>query len=142
MSEANRRFISFKYPEEIQELTVMHPFILMIIADLSAFCWMQGYPAPVITCLGRTDEENHREHSVSETHPELRAFDLRSEVYTEVQHAAIVKHLQQKFNQWAAVGPDGQPRLVVYHKTDIGSFHFHVQLHSKFALPKFVGMNA
>jgi hypothetical protein len=147
---ASRRFFACKYPEEIHELAVLHPYALIVFAGLTAYCYDRGYPAPTLTSIGRTEEENAKDGAESMAHPELRAFDVRSTDYTLAQIEDIKEYMNREFAQYAAVSSsNGKKLLCVYHevrklvkgKWVSGGWHFHFQIHRRWALPTFTGMN-
>lgn len=138
---SNRQFFTCKYPDEIHELTVLHPYALIVFAGLVAYCMDRNYPAPVITCIGRTPEEDEAEGAESDSHSTLRAFDVRSTVYTQAQIEDICDYMNKEFAEYAAVSAKtGKRILAVYHKVEDGQWHFHFQCHGRFRLPKFMGM--
>lgn len=138
---SNRQFFTCKYPDEIHELMVLHPYALIVFAGLVAYCMDRGYPAPVITCIGRTPEEDEAEGAESDSHSTLRAFDVRSSIYTQDQIEDICSYMNKEFAQYAAESAKTQKRiLAVYHKVTGGGLHFHFQVHGRFRLPVFKGL--
>lgn len=139
----SRRFFTCKYPDEIRELMVLHPYALIVFAGLVAYCMDRGYPVPIITCIARTPEESVAEGAESDSHETLRAFDISSHPYTLAQIEDIAAYMNTEFAQYAAVSSKtGKKVLCVYHKTDAnGAYHFHFQIHGRFRLPVFTGMN-
>ena len=141
---ASRRFFTCKYPDELHELMVLHPYALLVFAGLSAYCYDRGYPEPVITCIGRTPEEDVQEGAESDSHSTLRAFDISSRPYTMAQIEDIADYMNREYAQYAAVSAKtGKRILCVYHKTEKnGALHFHFQIHGRWRLPVFKGMGA
>lgn len=137
----NQRFFECKYPDEIHELTILHPYALFVFAWLVRLCFENKLPAPILTSIARTSEEDELEGAVSDSHRTLRAFDVSSKAYTQEQIEFITIKLSKLLSQFAAVNSEGEPRLVVYHKTKKGAWHFHFQVHAKYRLPEFKGMN-
>jgi hypothetical protein len=119
----------------------LHPYALVVFAGLVACCWENNLPAPVLTSIGRTAEENLAEGAESDSHVTLRAFDISSRPYTMPQIEFIISYMTKKFGHLGAVNDKRQVRLVVYHKTETGAFHFHFQIHGKYRLPPFTGMS-
>lgn len=139
---SSRRFFTCKYPEEIHELMIVHPYALLVFAGLSAYCFERNYPAPVITCIGRTPEEDEAEGAESDSHSTLRAFDISSRPYTQAQIDDIIQHMTKTYGKYGAISAKtGKVSLVLHHKVDGGAFHFHFQVHSKYRLPTFQGMD-
>lgn len=141
MAKSKRHFY-MKNPTEIHELMVLHPYALIVFAGLVAYCFDRGYPAPVITSIARTEEENAAAGAESDAHVSLRAFDVRSFVYTEEQIEDIKQYMNKEFEMYAAVNSKGHRVLCVYHKVEGGGMHFHLQIHRRFALPYFQGMES
>lgn len=81
----------------------------------------------VVTSTIRTHEENKAIGSVSRTHVEGRAADIRSRNFDNIAIKEFIKFFNHKYEDIAAISrSDGKPRLVVYHDSGNGS-HFHVQ---------------
>lgn len=139
---SSKRHFTCKNPDEIHELMVLHPYALIVFAGLVAYCHDRGYPAPVITSIARTYEENMKDGAESDSHVTLRAFDVRSTCYTQKEIDDLVSYLNKEFAQYAAVNKQGNRRLAVYHAVEGGQFHFHIQVHARFRLPPFKGMDA
>lgn len=138
---SSKRHFTFKDPNEIHELTVVHPYLLLVLSGLVAYVHDRGYPPPVITCLARTPDEDDAVGAESDSHSTLRAFDVRSSVYTQDQIEDICDYMNKEFAQYAAVSAKtGRNILALHHKVAGGAMHFHIQIHRRFALPTFKGM--
>ena len=138
---SSKRFFSFKHPDELQEIMVIHPYTLIVLSGLVAYCHDRGYPAPVITCLARTPDEDDAVGSESDSHSTLRAFDVRSTSYTQSEIEDICSYMNREFAQYAAVSAKtGKKLLALHHKVAGGAMHFHFQIHGRFRLPTFQGM--
>ena len=137
----SKRFFTCKYPDEINELMVIHPYALIVFAGLVAYCHDRGYPAPIITSIARTAEENAKEGAESDSHCTLRAFDISSHPYTLDQIKDIKDYMNREFEQYAAYNKRGHRVLCVYHAVPGGAFHFHMQINRRWALPEFTGMD-
>lgn len=137
---SNRLFWSCKDPHELLELMYVHPYTLLVFAGLVAYCYDRGYPAPLLTSIGRTVEENELDGAESMSHPELRAFDISSRPYTLDQVKDICAYLNKEFDQYAAVSRSGKKLLALYHKVEGGAYHIHIQIHRRFALPIWKGL--
>jgi hypothetical protein len=138
----SKRFFTCKHPNEIHELMVIHPYLLVVFAGLVSYCHSCGYPAPVITCIGRTPAEDDAVGAESDSHSTLRAFDVRSSTYTAEQIKDICDHMNREYADYAAVSAKtGKKILALHHKVDGNSFHFHIQIHGRYRLPVFKGMD-
>lgn len=138
---SSKRFFSCKHPDEINELMVIHPYALVVFAGLVAYCHDRGYPSPVITCIGRTKSEDISTGSESDSHSTLRAFDVRSSIYTQAQIEDICDYMNREFSQYAAISAKTNKKiLALCHKVSGGAMHFHFQIHGRFRLPEFKGI--
>ena len=138
--QSNRQFWSCKDHLEIYELQFVHPYLLIVFAGLNAYCFDRGYPAPIITSLARTVEENDLVGAESDSHITMRAFDISSRPYTLKQIEDICDYMKKEFKEYAAVNKEGANRLAVYHKVEGGVMHFHFQIHRRFSLAKWLGL--
>lgn len=136
----NRRFFACKQAEEIHELTVLHPYALVVFAWLVQYCFEQGLPIPTLTSIARTPEEEAKEGAESDAHSTCRAFDVSSLPYHKRDIDEIIRVATKLFGKWGAINKEGQVRLVVYHKVTNGQWHFHFQIHRKFAQNTFTGL--
>lgn len=138
---SSKKHFSCKYPDEIHELMVLHPIALLVFAGLVSYCSERGYPAPVLTCIGRTPEEDLSTGAESDSHSTLRAFDVRSSIYTQAQIDDICAYMNKAYAQYAAVSSTtGKKSLAICHKVKGGAMHFHFQIHGRYRLPTFKGM--
>jgi hypothetical protein len=135
----NRKFFSCKDPHEINELMVLSPYALFVFAALVKYCYDVQYPAPTITSIGRTKEEDLALGAESNSHQTLRAFDISSAPYSKKIIDDIISYMTKHYGQWGAVNSKGEVRLAIYHKVTNGALHFHFSVHSRFSLPSFVG---
>lgn len=137
------KFWDIKNPQEIEELKYIHPYLLLVLADTIRFCYDSKLPTPVITCLCRTEEEEAQVGAESTSHLTRRALDLRSSVYTKSQIETICNYLNQTWGKkYGAINTQGQIRLAIYHRVEGGAYHFHAQIHARFALPEWKGLDA
>lgn len=140
MSES-KRFFTCKYKDEIHELMVIHPYALIVFAGLVSYCFDRKYPAPILTSIARTKEEELAAGAESDSHLTLRAFDISSHPYTLEQIQDICDYMNKEFAMYAAVTRSGKRSLAVYHAVPGGEMHFHYQIHGRFRLPPFKGMD-
>lgn len=135
----NKKFFDLKVPTEIYELQVLSPYALFIFAAVVKYCYDVGFPAPTITSIGRTQEEDAALGAESNSHQTLRAFDISSRPYTKKAIDDIIAHMTKNYGQYGAVNDKNEIRLVIYHKVEHNTFHFHFSVHSRFSLPAFTG---
>jgi hypothetical protein len=134
------KFWDIKETENIEELKYIHPYLLLIFADIVRFCYDSKIPAPIITCLARTEEEECEAGAETRGHMQRRALDLRSSIYNKQQIETITNYINSHWVKYAAKNSQGQVRGAVYHRVEGGVFHFHIQLSVMFALPEWKGL--
>lgn len=135
------KFWDIKDESEIEELKYIHPYLLLIFADLTRFCYDSKLPAPVISCLARTKVEEAQAGAESTSHLTRRALDLRSSIYTKQQIDTICNYLNTNWGaKYGAKNSQGQIRLAIYHRVEGGAFHMHLQISAIFALPEWKGL--
>ena len=138
---SHTEFFKVKYQLEIYELQVLHPYAFYVFAHLVKLCYENKFPAPMLTSIGRTEEENIEVEAISDTHVTLRAFDISSVIYSKSQINMIVDHFNNhpELKQYAALNNAGEIRLAIFHKTPTGMLHFHFQVAKRYSLPKWEG---
>lgn len=136
----DRKFWDIKETENIEELKYLHPYAFLIFADICRFCYDSKYPAPVLTSIQRTQEEEAQAGAESTSHLTRRAFDLRSSIYTKQQIETITNYVNTNWVKYAAKNSQGQIRAAVYHRVEGGAVHFHIQISIMFALPEWRGL--
>lgn len=139
----SKKWFDIKDEKELEELKYVHPYLFLILADIVRFCFDSKFPAPIVTSLCRTAEEEAEAGAESRSHMTRRAFDLRSTVYTKDQRDAIMNYVTATYGtKYGAVNSQGQIRIMVHHKVDGSQFHFHTQIHRRFELPEWKGLDA
>lgn len=136
----DQKFWDIKDKAEIEELKYIHPYLLVMWADIVRFCFDSKLPAPIITCLCRTEEEEAEAGAETRSHMQRRALDLRSSIYTKTQIELITNYVNANWIKYAAKNSQGQIRGAVYHRVKDGAFHFHIQISIMFALPEWRGL--
>lgn len=136
----NQKFWDIKDDHEAEELKYLHPYALLIFADIVRFCYDSKIPAPTITSLLRTQEEEAAAGAESTSHLTRRAFDLRSKDYTKSQIESVCNYINTHWIKYAAKNSQGQIRGAIYHRVEGGAFHFHIQISAAFALPEWKGL--
>lgn len=115
--------MKFKTPEEVEEITMLLPELLLILADMNLYC-KDKLPFTITRMIdGRIPGL-----SVSNTHQEGRAFDVSVRGWKEADIETFTKHFNLKYsNEYGAYSlRDGLPRTVVYHNGTAP--HFHIQI--------------
>lgn len=118
----------FKHNEEMIEILALHPILLKILFEFNAWIYMQNLrhrtDIPEIT-VTRVIDEKIPGFSVSDTHSEGRAIDLRSHGWDMTQIAKALDYINTKFYEYGAY-KNGERRVLVYHKGT--AWHWHMQV--------------
>lgn len=110
-----------------------HPIIVYIAAGLSI--WGESNNIPVIFTESVTSVfEDGKLKRVSSTHRDGRALDVSTKGWSQKYIDEAIKFLNDGYGHFAATGPRGEKRLVVYHDSGTG-FHLHIQINKQFSLP-------
>lgn len=88
----------------------------------------------VISDAVSSREEDERLKRVSSTHREGRAFDVSTRGWTKESIDECVRIFGFKYRHLAALGQDGNPRLVYFHNAGTGD-HLHFQVAKRYAMP-------
>lgn len=116
-----------------ERLLHLHPNALMVLCDVIKWA-IEKQIKLVISDAVTTKQEDEALNRVSSTHRESRAFDISTRGWTKDDIDECVRVFSLKYRHMAAIGTDGQPRLVYFHNAGYGA-HLHFQIHKKFALP-------
>lgn len=133
---SNKKFIKLKYAKKLEQLTMVHPLLLMVLADMSWWCHKRNIDF-VLTDLLSSLKRDKKLGRRSDSHRTARAADLRSRTFTDSQKEEFVDYFNDKYAYIASVSSsDLTPRMVVLHG-DGANEHFHIAIHSKFSLKIF-----
>lgn len=116
-----------------ERLIDLHPNALMVLCDVLRWTIEKQIPF-VVSDANTSLEEDQILNRVSTTHREGRAFDVSTRGWTKENIDDCIAQFSFKYRYLAAIGSDGQPRLVYFHNAGTGN-HLHFQIHKKFALP-------
>jgi hypothetical protein len=132
----NRRFVKLKYKNKLEQLTMIHPLLLMILADMAWWCAKRNIDF-VLTDLLSSLKRDKKLGRTSNSHRTARAADLRSRTFTDEQKEQFEDYFNDKYAYLASISrSDLVPRLVVLHGEGDNE-HFHIAIHSKFSLKIF-----
>jgi len=110
-----------------------HPIIVYIASGLAV--WGNSNNVPILFTSSVTSIfEDGQLKRVSSTHRDGRAIDVSTKGWTPKYVEEALKFLNSGFSQFAALGPNGENRLVVHHDSGTG-MHLHIQIHKQFTLP-------
>lgn len=125
----------FKTQTIRSRLRYMHPRALELMFEMIEFCLQNGVD-PEVTETVTTPAEDKELNRVSDSHPEGRAFDLRTVDWSREFLRKFLNHFNTKYSRplGAISKSTGQANLIIHHDTGRGE-HCHVQLNRSFALP-------
>lgn len=104
--------------EDILELT---GYSLIVLGYLKYFCEQTGLPLILTNVLNKYPE------SISETHPDGRAFDVSLKGWPEDLIKKCIIFLEDKCMHFAPISlRTGKPRLILRHDIGLGD-HLHIQ---------------
>jgi len=124
MSDLPTRF-SLKYDKDMLGLTLIHPVLLFVFADLNLYCMERSLPL-VIT---RIIDERIDGVSVSDTHEEGRAIDVSLIGWTTDDIDEVIYRFNAKYAEayGAYSYSDSKPRLIVDPRHGTAP-HLHIQI--------------
>ena len=97
--------------------------------------WARAKQLPcVISDAVSSQSEDEKLQRVSSTHREGRAFDISTRGWSKESIDECVRIFCFKYRHLAAIGQDGNPRMVYFHNAGTGD-HLHFQVAKKFAMP-------
>ena len=110
-----------------------HPIIVYIASGLTIWGISNNIPILFTDSVSSIAEDKVL-NRVSSTHRDGRALDVSTKGWTQDYIDAAIKFLNDGYSHFAAIGSDGEQRLVVYHNSGNG-FHLHIQINKQFTLP-------
>lgn len=115
---------TFKSSNDIELFVKTRLELQMIFIDLAMFCEKKNFPRPTITSTIRP----MLLRSVSKTHEEGRAIDIRSKVYTTDEIDEMLLYINEKYAKDYGTAPEGKPpRCLIFESIGADS-HFHLQV--------------
>lgn len=126
--------INFKNEKDKYLFFKLHPLLIMVIGDIANY-FREHEKDFTITATISTLEEDQELGRVSSSHRTRRAIDIRTTGIDEMFLKDCQNHFNFKYRWLGAVNQLGHSELIVYKPHGTGP-HFHVQIHSKFAITK------
>lgn len=120
-------------PEIKPRLKYLSPAAFLVLCDFIMWCVEKRITPTISGAVSDLDEDQALER-VSATHREGRAFDVSVKGWTKEQIDDCVITFSQRWRHLAAIGEDGNPKLVYLHDAGTG-FHLHFQVHRRYAMP-------
>lgn len=104
----------------------------MVLCDV--ILWARNKQLPVVISDAVTTlAEDEALKRVSSTHREGRAFDISTRGWAKDAVDECVRVFGFKYRHLAALGQDGNPRLVYFHNAGTGD-HLHFQVAKRYAM--------
>lgn len=120
-------YFKLKHPMKINDLRMIHPNLLKVIAFSVGYCFEKKLPC-VITSILRSKEENQALGSKSMTHVEGRAFDLSVKGWSTDDIDDFIFAINDEFESIGAISAiDGKSKPIKFHNNGNGD-HFHLQV--------------
>lgn len=92
----------YEYQELAEQLARAPTELRLVLTEFEAWCALQNFPAPVVTCVHRTPEQNKAAGGVPNSlHLDSRAMDLRNRHYTPEQRMECEQWLRARCPRWA-----------------------------------------
>ena len=129
----SQRVIDYAKPGVKDRLEWLSVEAFMVRCDV--ILWARGKQLPVVIsdAVSSLDEDEALKRT-SSTHREGRAFDLSTRGWSKDHIDECVRVFGFKYRHLAAIGGDGNPRLVYFHNAGTGD-HLHFQVAKRFAMP-------
>lgn len=129
----SQRVIDYAKPGVKDRLEWLSVEAFMVLCDV--ILWARNKQLPVVISDAVTSlDEDEALKRTSSTHREGRAFDLSTRGWAKENIDECVRVLGFKYRHLAALGADGNPRLVYFHNAGTGD-HLHFQVAKRFAMP-------
>jgi len=107
---------------DLNEITMIHPELLRVLAFLNIFCMEKGIPLHINSMIRPWNDGI----SKSTTHQSGRALDIRTKYWSKEQLTGVARFLSgydHTENVGAISKSDGLKRLAYYHNN-----HLHIQV--------------
>lgn len=104
---------------------LLDPRLLAVLAQLFFFADQRGLEVTI------TSIHSGREHlqTISKTHEEHRAIDIRSKNWPDRYKKQVVEHLNKTMGHHGAVGLlTGKRKVIIFEKNAKDGEHFHIQV--------------
>ena len=124
------RYVRYTSNVSMVDMAKIKPKLMEIISFSAQWCYERELTF-MITSLMRSEKRNAELDSVSNTHPEGRAFDMSvSSKYGWNKHHIneFKEDIENKFGEYGAISlSDGKRRVIVSHDNGNG-YHIHIQI--------------
>lgn len=114
--------IFIKEDNKAEDILKMTSFSIIVLGHLKYFCEQHDLPLKITNILKKFPE------SISNTHPEGRAFDISLKGWSELNIIDCKVYLEEKCLHLAPISlRTGKHRLVLRHNIGLGD-HLHIQV--------------
>ena len=129
----SQRLVDYAKPDVKPRVEWLCVEAMLVLCDV--VLWARAKQLPVVISDAVSSQaEDVALSRVSSTHREGRAFDLSTRGWTKDSIDECVRVFNFKYRQIAALGQNGDPRLVYFHNAGTGD-HLHFQVSKRFAMP-------
>jgi hypothetical protein len=122
----------FKTPDVLERAKLLHSKCIEIMADMYQYAVDNNLPFTVTAAVS-TYAEDLALNRVSATHRERRAFDISDHGWSSQNIQDFCEHFNFKYADIAAISNETGKPLLVYHHDNGHGYHFHVQIHKRYA---------
>lgn len=120
-----KQFIEIKPELNIKDLLFLDPTILEMLSFIAAYAYEFQLPC-LITSL-REDAPGRK----TNTHRDGRAADLSVRGWSIYHIHTLLHKFKNHFKNRGAFNKSGENRPIVYHKTEKGAYHLHIQTYPR-----------
>lgn len=126
--------VNYKYDHVLDRIQDMHIHAYRILLTTTYFFHKLGKEFTLTeTVTSHAEDTKLRRRSAA--HRQGRAFDVRAKHLSPDEQEQVVDFLNEEFSDYAYISSSGAKRVCLLHgKGD--NIHFHVAIHSRYALPE------
>lgn len=109
----------------VEDLLMVNPKLLIALGHFIMYAEKHNLPVTITSIIH--DRKNVA--SVSRTHEDGRAVDIRSRDWPKKHIEGVVDHMMHIANHYGAISAsDYERRVIIHHKVKGGGEHFHIQV--------------
>ena len=117
--------LQVKEDVNVEDLLLLDPRVLIVLGHFVSYAQKHNLPVTITSVI--SDRKNIA--SVSRTHEEGRAIDIRSKTWPEEHIEGVIDHMENICNHYGAISySDLERRVIIHHKIRGGGEHFHLQV--------------
>jgi len=108
-----------------EDLLMVDPRVLIVLGHFMMYAEKHNLPVTITSIIN--DRKNIA--SVSSTHEDGRAIDIRSRDWPKESIDGVIDHMNHIANHYGAISAsDYERRVIIHHKVKGGGEHFHLQV--------------